>query len=353
MSRTATADLSRPPAGARERSERHLVWLLMGSRAGDNNQLLALAQALGFPFEAKKLEFNQARRIPLLRKGLKIVAARSRSLIEPPWPDIVICVGYGSVPVARFIHDQTHGRARLVHIGNPRDKLEDFDLQITTPQYARGTAPNLLELPFPIGNPARAARPTGDEIEWLHGFPRPRRLIAVGGPARHWQLDHAALRHAIDRIRSKEPRGSVVAAISNRTSRSTRQLLNAMLVGEHEAVVDKHPAFATLLSQSDEIYVTADSVSMLAEAILSGKPVGMIPIRRSLRGGLSHWLWERPTGRRTLPNFSNFWDLLKRRGLIGTVELPVASEVCDTVESAARAVRSLLSPGDAIDEAEQ
>ena len=61
-----------------------LLWLLMGSRVGDNNQLLALANSLGFPFEAKKLDFNQARHLSLLRKGLTIVAAHSRPLIAPP-----------------------------------------------------------------------------------------------------------------------------------------------------------------------------------------------------------------------------------------------------------------------------
>src|SRR5690349_6020048 len=87
--------------------ERPLVWLLMGTRAGDNNQLLALAEALDWPFEARHVDFNQLRRFPPFRKGLAIVARRSRELISPPWPDLVIGVGYGSVPVARHIREQS------------------------------------------------------------------------------------------------------------------------------------------------------------------------------------------------------------------------------------------------------
>jgi len=323
-----------------------LVWLLMGSRAGDNNQLLALANALGFPFEVKKLDFNGLRRITILRNGLTILARRSRELITPPWPDLVLCVGYGSVPVARYIRSQAGGRTKLVHVGNPREPLEDFDLQITTPQYTRGTAPNLLELHFPIGNPARDIRPTGEELHWLDAFPRPRRMIAIGGPARHWELDHSALREAIRRIRSKFPSGSLIVATSPRTRPSTRDLLQSLVAGEHDALVDTFPRFGTLLRHCDEIYVTADSVSMLAEAILSGKPVGMIPIKRSFRGLVTKWLFELPFRRRTLPNFQHFWALLKRHNVVGTVELPVASQVCDTVERAADAVRSLWAPGD-------
>src|SRR5690348_8678117 len=160
-----------------------LVWLLMGSRAGDNNQLLALAEALGFPCQPKSISYNQLRRLPFLRSGLTIVSRKSRSLIEPPWPDLVIGVGYGSVPVARHIKEKSGGRAKLVHIGNPRDKLQDFDLQITTPQYSRGRAPNLVELIFPIGNPAKNIQPTHEEEEWLSQLPRPCRLMAIGGPA--------------------------------------------------------------------------------------------------------------------------------------------------------------------------
>jgi hypothetical protein len=316
----------------------------MGTRAGDNNQLRALADALGYPFVAKHIAYNQLRRLPFLRAGLTIVASKSRALIEPPWPDLVIGVGYGSVPVARYIRAQSGGRAKLVHIGNPRDPLHDFDLQITTPQYSRD-APNLLELPFPIGNPARTARPSAEELEWLDTFPRPRRLVAIGGPARFWELDHGELRRAISAIKEKSPRGSLIVAASARTRTETRELVGGLVSGSQEAIIDQFPRFGTVLAECDEVYVTADSVSMLSEAVLSGKPVGLIPIRRSFRGLLSLWLYERPFGRATHPDFRNFWDLLRRRGLIGTVELPVASHVGDTVGRAADAVRKLLTGG--------
>ena len=33
------------------------VWALLGDKAGDNAQVLALARALGWPFEAKRLAY--------------------------------------------------------------------------------------------------------------------------------------------------------------------------------------------------------------------------------------------------------------------------------------------------------
>jgi hypothetical protein len=327
------------------------VWLLLGNRLGDNNQLFALAEALGFPFEAKSLVFNQLKRFPRLHgSGLPMLDRASRELIKPPWPDLVIAIGYADVPVARFIRRESGGRTKIVHIGNPRTNIDDFDLQITTPQYARRPARNLLELPFPIGNPAKAVSPTPEERQWLRAYPHPRRVIAVGGPARHWELNHGALRRAIRVLRSKGPQGSIIATTSPRTRLSTRRLLERSLRGTTEAVVEEFPRFAVLLAEADEIQVTADSVSMASEAVLSGKPVGIIPIRRSIRGHVTRWLWELPFGGVSLPNFPKFWNLLRRRRLVGTVELPVANQVCDTVERAATAVRSLFAPGDAVDE---
>jgi hypothetical protein len=174
--------------------------------------------------------------------------------------------------------------------------------------------------------------------------------VAVGGPARHWQLDDKALTDAIANLKSKKPKGSLIVATSARTPRASRRLLSDCVSGPGEAVVEHFPRFATLLRECDEIYVTADSVSMISEAILSGKPTGLIPIKRSPRGRIVDMLWERPFGTSTFPDFRHFWDLLAKAGLTGTVELPVASQVCDTVADAADAVRSLVAPGDAVDE---
>ena len=50
---------SRMPHESRPR-----VWALLGPHRGDNNQVLALAEALGLPFEEKTLSYNQLRRVP-------------------------------------------------------------------------------------------------------------------------------------------------------------------------------------------------------------------------------------------------------------------------------------------------
>jgi mitochondrial fission protein ELM1 len=318
------------------------VWILAGNRRGDNNQMQALAEALGMPLETKILAYNWLRHVPAFRRGLVHVTKSSRAQIEPPWPDLVIGVGPNSPPIARYIRRRSGGRTRIVQIGDPRCPIRDLDLLITTPQYIRRKAPNILALPLPIGDPARSVAVTPDEELWLRAHPRPRRLIAVGGSTRKWKIDDRALGQAIGLLqeRSACDGGSVIAVTSPRTPSRTRRLLKERLVGAGEAAVEDFPRFPALLACSDEIYVTADSVSMLAEAILTGKPVGMIPISRTVKGWASQA--ARQIGLPSRADLARFWRFLTVNKLVGSVESPVASKVDDTVETAASAVRNVL-----------
>jgi len=323
-----------------------LVWILLGVRRGDNNQLIALAEGLGFGFDVKAMTYNQLRRFPFFRGAqLTSVAFAARRQIRPPWPDLVIGAGYDSLAVARYIRRQSGGRTKVVQIGNPRSAARDVDLLITTPQYARTPAPNVLALPLPMGNPAAVAAPTYTEEKWLAGLTRPIRLIAIGGPARNWNIDIAQLGQAIATVmqRSDEDGGTLIVATSPRTGERTKRIVGEMVGASRHPVVGDFPKFATLLAASDEVYVTADSVSMLSEAILTGKPVGMIPIRRSPRGVLTGWLIKHGLLRRYLPDFPSFWDQLREHQMVGSVERPVASNAKSTLPIAVDAVARLLT----------
>src|SRR5262245_38399921 len=113
------------------------VWVLLGRKTGDNEQCLAVAEALGVPFETKRLAFNA------LYRAWNLLLGRSRASLdrtasdrlEPPWPALVIAAGRRCVPVARWIQRKSGRRTRLVQIGRPRAPLDWFDLVIATPQY--------------------------------------------------------------------------------------------------------------------------------------------------------------------------------------------------------------------------
>jgi hypothetical protein len=82
---------------------------------------------------------------------------------------------------------------------------------------------------------------------------------------------------------------------------------------------------------------------MLSEAIFTGKPVGMIPVRRVLRGTLAYGLWNMGIARRPKPNLRAVWRELREGGLVGTVDAPRAGEVQNPVRIAVDAVKALLA----------
>ena len=323
------------------------VWILLGNRVGDDNQLRALAEGLGWPFEEKPLRFNRLRHLRFLRdERLLHLTDEVRSTLVPPWPDLVLGLGYESIPVARFIRGQSGGRTRIVQLGNPRTDIADIDLVIATPQYLLPAAPNLLEIPFPIGNPARGVIATAEEERWFDAMPHPRRLVAVGGSTRQWEIDRLELERAVEHLKGEQVKsgGSVIAVTSRRTQPGITRILERLLGEKFQACVSNFPRFAVLLAKCDEFYVTADSVSMLAETMLTGKPVGMIPIRRSRRGATGHAARKLGVPLKSRADLSRFWSYLSSHKLVGSIEAPKASTVAATTQLAVEAVRNVMRP---------
>jgi hypothetical protein len=141
---------SAPLAGAADPAPR--VWLVTGYRAGERSQILALAEALGWPFELKSLNYRKTEfRTSLLRgSDLRGIRLHDSSPLEGPWPDLVISAGMRNEPVGRWIRAQSGGHTRLVHIGRPWADPGRFDLVITTPQYRLPERDNVLQNAMPL-----------------------------------------------------------------------------------------------------------------------------------------------------------------------------------------------------------
>ena len=70
------------------------VWALLGAHRGDNNQVLALAKALGIPFEAKQLTYNAWRHL-----RPKLLGERLLSLTA---------AGTEALTASEFVRDDMH-----------------------------------------------------------------------------------------------------------------------------------------------------------------------------------------------------------------------------------------------------
>ena len=321
------------------------VWVLLGPHRGDNRQVLALAEGLGVPFRPIQMRYRWFAHLPAVLRSVAIsqLTPEARAEIAPPWPSLVIGIGQRSAPVARYIKEASGGRTTIVRLGDPMISPRYFDLVITTPQYAVRDLENVVRLPVTITN--SPIMPDPAEQRWLASFPRPRRLIAVGGATSLWQLRPATIRAAAQTLLEAAERdgGSVIAVTSPRTSPRLAAAARAEL-GSLAVVDGDFPRYNALLSAADEIHVTGDSVSMLSEAVVAGKPVGLIPLELNPIG-MVIWMAEVLRGRKfRIRDLTKFWNDLTADGLVGTVEQPRFGVLnTDALETALSAVEAALN----------
>ena len=322
------------------------ILVFLGNRRGDNNQLLALAEALRLPFETRTLEYRRswALLLRLFPRSPHLLTRRARCKIGPPWPDVLIGIGRRNVAVARWIKRMSGGRTKLVRLGNPRADPRLFDLVITTPQYPVPPAPNVVKLALSMDRYSTPPKLTDDDHAWLAVLPKPHLLVSIGGATRYLELPEATIVEAVERLaeRAQAAKGSLIVATSPRTERSTIEAIKRRVAGETNVriVSDESIRYSVLLHDADENFVTGDSVSMISEAVLAGKPVGLIPVGLDAEGQKALGTDEFSDSVRDM---RRFWAELESRHLIGTLDAPVAGEVEDPVRTASAAVRALLA----------
>ena len=318
------------------------IWVLLGPRTGDNNQALALAEGLGLPFETRTLAYNPLQALSVWLPPTALTLDRtSRRHLQEPWPDLVIAIGRRSVPVARWIKRQAGGKTKLVRIGHPRIDPAIFDLVVTTRQYPIAPGDNVVLLPLAMSRFSSPPELTAEEAEWIQTLPQPPRLLAIGGATKYWSLPPDRVVKTVENLQQRG--GSLIVVTSRRTDPEVTAAVRETLGASSRLVDDDFPRFPVLLDAATEIFVTGDSVSMLSEAILTGKPVGLVPIEQDDKGRRKLGQAPQDAGRDARRrDLRRFWDYLRDEELVGTIECPVASQVENPVDTAARSVRKLL-----------
>jgi mitochondrial fission protein ELM1 len=225
-----------------------------------------------------------------------------------------------------------------VRIGHPRIDPKLFDLVVTTRQYPVPPGGNVVLLPVAMSRFVDPPQPNANERAFLKDAGR-FRLVAIGGATKFWTWPVERIVEAVERPFD----GSVVAVTSRRTDPAIVERLRAL--PSIKLIDGASPRFAVLLAEAAEIFVTGDSVSMLSEAVLAGKPVALIPIEQDEKGKRELGPEVQDTGpdarRRDL---RRFWNYLVEQDMVGTVnEGPKrAASIPNPNALAAEAVRRLL-----------
>jgi uncharacterized protein len=309
QARHAAAGSASQAGETHERRTPH-VWAITHKRCGDNEQTLALAEALRWPFsiiESGTPEANGRQLGEWRRAWHGTVAGRRRGPL-PDRPDLVICCGLDAESFARAIREAAGtGGTHLVYIGRPRARFAEFSLVISTPQYALPARPNIVELDLPLhrARPDRIAAALEIWTPRLAHLPQPRIALLMGGSTGPFALDASAAARLARRAsaRARKTGGSLLVSTSHRTQPAAiRALLETLDAPAHTHLWARHAAenpYLAYLGIADEIIVTGDSMSMIAEAAATGKPLHLFDLGEGAYAmrqdaPIGRQLWLRP-----------------------------------------------------------
>ena len=267
-----------------------MIWVLEDPRAGTAAQALGIAERLERPFRRVPLRFGRWAGLPWPWPSLAGLA--DRSAFQPPWPSLVISAGRRAAPVSRWLRARG---ARNVHAMRPGLGAADFDLLVIGRHDRPGAADNIMLIQGAAHRltPAALAGAAAG-FPALALLPRPITGLLLGGPVRSQGMppeQAAAIGAMVAGLG-----GSVIATTSRRTGDAAAvALADALAPIPHHLYCwgAKGPnPFTAILALADRLVVTADSISMLSEALMTTSPLfiagldGVGPRHRALAGGL-------------------------------------------------------------------
>jgi mitochondrial fission protein ELM1 len=212
-------------------------------------------------------------------------SASEGSLI-PPWPDVLISSGRGSVAAALAIRHASGGKTFTVHIQAPYVAPSRFDL-VVVPHHDSLRGDNILVTRTALH------RVTKERLEeaalrfnaCLSHLPRPLIAVLVGGSNRHQKYSPQIVHRMANQLiaAARECGGGLAVTTSRRTEEETTKILREHL----QAVplffwdgmdrMEENP-YLGILANADVAVVTSDSRSMISEACATGKPVHVFDV---------------------------------------------------------------------------
>ena len=287
-----------------------VLWVVANQKPGHTGQAIALAEKLGWPY--------QLVRVPQVLRSLLLVMLRNNSgrvePLRPPWPNVVIACGWWPTRVARWIKMRSGDRVRLLLAGRKCGPVKSpTDVLVSCRHFHLPIHERRIETLLPVHPITESgldtARQRGQQI--MDGATQPRVALLVGGSSKQHKLtpaDAALLgRRTLEQVQAVG--GSLFAVTSRRTGSKAAEALAKSLHGAAQLHVwslgEADNPYLSYLAAADILIVTGESESMMMDAIATGKPVYIYPLRQRrygpwLRLGarLAEWSQREPKNRR-------------------------------------------------------
>ena len=268
-----------------------LIWVVSDGTTGMVAQALALAHALDEPyFDVRIMASPIYRLFPQMGAWplMPISPRRNDRKLGPPWPDIIITCGKRTAGASLAIKRLSGGKTKIVQIQDPRIDPSYFDVMIT-PQHDPISKKGL---PHIIVSKASLNRLSMAEIaKEAKGLERPYRrskkastAVMIGGHNRRYKAgaeDFGRLGEAVA-VYAKTHQRHLYLVPSRRTPKSAYPILADKLSSVSYDYWDgkRSNPYPGILGVVDDIIVTSDSVNMVSEACLTGKPVYVAELQK-------------------------------------------------------------------------
>jgi hypothetical protein len=309
-------------------------WVLTDGTVGMVNQALGFAEAMGLEPVLKTFRARAPWRFlaPQLWLLPHWAATRESDPLGPPYPDVIVACGSKSIAPVLRIRRKARGRTKVIYVQDPTLDPARFDL-VVAPMHDRLSGPNVLVVRGAV-NRVTPERLAGEAARFAGRFdhlPRPRVAVTIGGNSAAYRLTPAAIDRLCAELAAlcRRDGAGLMVTTSRRTGPQAEAMLRARLKDLPAWFWDgtgDNPYFA-FLAMADYVIVTGDSVNMVSEALVTGKPV----LVAHLEGGT--------------PKFRRFHDDLEREGLTrpfrGRLETWTYTPLDDTRRAAAEARRRL------------
>jgi mitochondrial fission protein ELM1 len=359
------------------------VWIVLGDKPGDNAQVRAIEQALPWACTDKHIQVLDPFVLGKPKVGPTLYHIdRGRSdPLEPPWPDLILTSGRRPANVALWIREQSGGHTRIVLVGKPSTRPDDYDLVVYSAENQFPPLANLqaISLPLMRVDEAQIAQAAGEWAPRFQELPRPLIAFLVGGPTGPFVFNPSTTRRLLDYIEwiIKETGGTPYITTSRRTPPDVVAALQAGLPSGARLFAWSADAadnpYRGLLGLADGFVVTGDSISMMVEVIRLRKPLAIFPLALSSLGALdqsrrafTRWLFRPENSglagrlRRGLAgmlyrmhivtqtrDFTAFHDMLVSKGLAAyasdTLPRPPGARVPDDLGIAVQRIKDLMA----------
>jgi mitochondrial fission protein ELM1 len=271
--------------------------LLLAEKAGDNAQVEALASALPWPCEVRRLRMKPEWLLakPPVRPALDHIDLERSDALEAPWPDLIVTMGRRTSSAALWIQDRSGGRTKIVLVGKPSGSWNRMTLIVGSAEILLPPLPNVLKIRLPLLRIERSRVIQAAEV-WrprLEALPHPLVALLVGGPTRPFVYDASVTRRLVEIAEQIQADGGTpFVTTSRRTPTALADALETELPEaarlhrwRPDAALEENP-YLGLLGLADGFVVTADSASMVVEVASLGKPLGILRLPGGRLGSL-------------------------------------------------------------------